>query len=486
MTSLLLAGIATTANAAPATLTLGVTDVITLPANDGVRDTTPVTISSNVATTVTFSVRNGDTQVKQVGSIALAAGVPGQFIVPVSGLPAGALTLVAKPSEGAEVTTALTVGSGQPSSVQLTLSKSTIYTWKKATPRSTTASVLAFDETGLAVPFTGTVTATVGGKTYKPTVKSTTGNVAKASISVTKLAAGTGSVKASVRALKSGSTSYASNKVTLKVLKTAVSSLKISKSESTVFPAKDSYKDSVKITLTPKTTTGKSFASTGKIKIVRNGKTVKSWTLKSSAKKSVTWNGKVGTKIVPGTYTIIAELKGPEGSKKTVKTSVKIDKRKLTKTSKTVTHKAKSIFGTPSVYDFSSYCSHWIGGTKDGQVECTSGAAESSETYALYFPGAISVPSAAKSAQKWASVSSSYVPKATVSAVVVGKTGSGEWGYWNATTTKQGPLKKGTYNNGALKLPKGTSTIDFAVALYQYSSFKIKAFKVKYTYYVLK
>ena len=89
--------------------------------------------------------------------------MPGSVTVDVSGLPAGDLEIVATPTVGSVVTTPITVGSGEIADVSLSLSASSILTWTKGTPRSTTATVSATDETGLNVPFNGNVVATVGG-----------------------------------------------------------------------------------------------------------------------------------------------------------------------------------------------------------------------------------------------------------------------------------------------------------------------------------
>ena len=238
-------------------------------------------------------------------------------------------------------TTPITVGSGEIDDVSLSLSASSILTWTKGTPRSTTATVSAKDETGLKVPFTGNVVASVGGKTSTVSVTSTTGAAAKAVFSASKLALGTGTVVATVNG--ANGSQLISDAAKLKVVQTAVTSVALSAPHSTVYPAHDGYIDSLKFTVTPKTTRTSSFPSTGKVTITRNGKTVKSWTLTSSKVWAATWDGKVDGKIVPGTYSVKVSLKGPEGHTQTATKTVTVDSGKLMTKTKTITYKASSV-----------------------------------------------------------------------------------------------------------------------------------------------
>ena len=126
----------------------------------------------------------------------------------------------ATPTAGNTAHANLTVGSGEPSEVVETLSASTIFTWTGSSVRNTVATVSATDETGLEVPFTGTVVATVGGATATAPVTSFAGESTATLIPVSALALGTGTVVATVWG--PSVTHYASAPAPLTVSPTAV------------------------------------------------------------------------------------------------------------------------------------------------------------------------------------------------------------------------------------------------------------------------
>ncbi|MGC4175934.1 hypothetical protein [Demequina sp.] len=485
ITSLLAVGVASAGSAEEGELpTLGLTtaSVLTLPDADGVRDTTSVTVSSTLPTDVTAALvpTAGGDPVKVFAPVTLAEGTLSATIdIPVTGLAAGNYDLVATPTTGASVTTPVTVGSGEPATVSLALSAAKIYTWSKATPRSTTATVSAVDETGLAVPFSGTVTAKVGTKTASAAIASTTGAAATATFAVSKFVAGSGTVAATVHG--ASLVDYSSNVASLKVLSTAVSSVKVARSLATVYPAKDSYRDTVKFTVTPTTTTGTSFASTGTVKITRKGKTVKSWKLTSSAAKSFTWDGKVGGKIVPGTYTVSVSLKGPEGATKTVKSTIKVDSGKLKTKTKTVSHYPSKVFTTYLDYSASGLGECGYGWSATYDIYCEGYSAYYDDTFSIFSLGSVAIPSEVKSAQKYGSTT------AAVALTVPYAYGSGAWGYGDSTSeiSKAGSLKLGTTGLGKFTLAKGASRVYISFGLGEYTDMNITKVKVTYTYKVM-
>ncbi|MDN4475005.1 hypothetical protein QQX09_03935 [Demequina sp. SYSU T00192] len=323
--ALTIGSLATAASAADdATLTLSEAGVLTLPAGDGVRDETTVTVTSDIATTLTVYVdeTGAGPRVLTYDPIEIVdPAVPATITVPVDEFAAGHYEIFVAPAAGNPAIALLTVGSGEPTDVSVSLSASTIFTWSGASPRNTTATVGATDETGLAVPFTGALTSTVGGVTSTAPIASTTGAAATKKVYAANLGAGTGSVTATV----SGPADVASSATApLTVARTAVTSLSLARSLAAVYPLKDDYRDKVAFTVTPATTRDTAFAATGSVKVVRDGKTVKSWTLRTSKKRTLTWDGRVGGKVVPGTYTVTASLKGPEGRKRTASTTVKV------------------------------------------------------------------------------------------------------------------------------------------------------------------
>ncbi|WP_062293805.1 hypothetical protein [Demequina phytophila] len=324
-------GLATAASAADAaTLTVGEAGVLTLPAGDGVRDETEVTVTSDVATTLTVYVNEtgaGPRIVTYEPIEIVDPAVPATIPVSVDDFAPGHYEIYVVPAAGDSALALLTVGSGEPLDVSLTLSNSTIFTWSGASPRTTVATVSATDETGLTVPFTGTLTSTVGGKTTAPSIASTTGDAVTKKIYATNLGAGTGTVTATV----SGPAAIEySDSASLTVGSTAVTGLALSRSLGTVYPLKDSYRDTVAFTVTPSTTRDSAFDATGTVKVVKDGKTVKSWALTTSKKRTLTWDGRVGGKVVAGSYTVTAALRGPEGARRTASTTVRVSATAIT------------------------------------------------------------------------------------------------------------------------------------------------------------
>ena len=346
-------------------LTLSSPAVITLPAGDGVRDTTTLTITSDIATEVSLTVApvNSLLPSESLPTVQISGGsLSASVQIAVDGLSAGDYVIEATPTVGTTAHANLTVGSGEPSDVVETLSASTIFTWTGSSVRNTVATVSATDETGLEVPFTGTVVATVGGATATAPVTSFAGESTATLIPVSALALGTGTVVATVWG--PSATHYASAPAPLTVSATAVTSVSLAASHATVYPSHDGYIDSVSFTVTPETTGAAAFAATGHVTITRNGKTVKSWTLTSSTVPVLTWDGRVNGKIVPGTYSVKVTLKGPEGLTQTATKTVRVSGGRLVTKTKSVTYKSGKVFTAFGYHDagaIAGKCSH---GTK--------------------------------------------------------------------------------------------------------------------------
>ena len=466
------------------TLHLGEAGVITLPAGDGVRDTTDVTLTSDLPTSVVVSIQDETwAVVDTLDPVDLTAeSLSATVTVPVAGLSAGNYYLVATPvgaDDTATVTTGITVGSGEPSTVSVDLSDYTIFTLASATPHATTATVSAVDETGEAVPFEGTVSATVGGKTATAAVASSDGSGATASISGTALGAGTGPVTATVHAVGS-STTYTSDPVDIDVLSTGITGVSIARTASSVYPYKDYYRDTVSFTVTPATTTGSPISATGSVKITRLGKTVKTWTLTSSAARKFTWDGKVGGKIVTGTYTVTVSIKGPEGPTKTASTTVKVDSGKLVSKTKSITYKAASAFRNFGYPTDTPGNACYVNYPKIGYSYCYAPQRTYTGGYALVGYGEVSIPSYVRSAEAYGG--------AKVSATLYGvtKSGSISWLFGgDYGTVRSGYLKTGTNSLGTVTLLTGSKTTSVYVGLDGGEKVTSSSLKVVYTYRVM-
>lgn len=464
-----------------ATLSLGSVGTLTLPANDGVRDSSQLTITASQATTVAVAVRytSGD-QIVALDPVEITDPlVSANVAIDVTGLPAGNLEVTATPAGGETYVQPFTVGSGEARSVSLDLTNSLLYTHSTMTPRSTTATVTASDETELAVPFTGSVKATVGGKTYTVAVASTTGAPASASIAASKVGYGNGSVTATVTG--AGDVTTSSEPSALSVRQLSITSVSVATSSSSVYPYKDYFYDSVKITVTPKTSAGVNFASTGSVKITRDGKTVKSWTLTSNKTFVATWDGRVSGNIVPGTYKITATIKGKEGTTQTYSKLVYVKGHKLVTKTKTVKYKASSVLKSYIPLDYYQDGKCYYDNYILGDFGCEGFDAYDVEDLSLLADGKFAIPSDVRAAQKYGKT---YTK---VSMYVSWKYGDVAWSYDNVEygDRKIGSLGTKTTTLGSLQNATGASTVYVTVGLGEYSEFIADTITVTYTYKAL-
>ncbi|CAN7260469.1 hypothetical protein LJR045_001167 [Microbacterium sp. LjRoot45] len=458
-----------------ATLILGApSTLLTLPDDDGVRDEATLALSSDVATDVTVDVLAADgIGILRTQSVALPADALSTSIaVPVTDLPAGTLSVRATPAVGDPVSVALTVGSGRPASVALSLGASSIFSWSGSGRPKTTATVVAVDETALAVPFTGSVVASVGGKTQTVSVASSTGSAATATVTGSKLAAGSGSARALVTG--AGSDVVASAAVPLTVRTTAVTATKVSVSLATIYPSKDGYKDATKIAVRTSTTTGATIPVTGSVKVSRDGKTVTSWKLTSSKTWSATWAGTVSGRLVPGTYTVTVAVKGPEGGTKTSSTKVVVKKGKLVTKTTSTWYSAQRAFDDWIAFDSRSRCAE-VGSSSFRCVGATEGF------LSVAAVGTFGVPAAVRNSYKYGDGTVRVVLSTTDLA------GTVAWGYnrTGAETGKSDLVVKGDRSLGRLSLKGSARSIDLAVVLAGKSRFTSDKVKIEYTYKVM-
>lgn len=457
-------------------------ELLTLPDADGVRDATSIQVSADAPTSVVVTVSTADRASTLLTLPAVELTVDNGLVqtvqIPVTGLTAGALVIDATPESGTPGTAALTVGSGQPVAVSQTLSRATIYTWTGATYRSATATVGAVDETGAAVPFAGSVVATSGSTVRSYPVASTDGSAATATIAATSLPYGTATVVSTVAGAGSALVSSAEASLTVKAVAVASTSLKAS--VSTVYPAKDGYRDSVKLSVSTTTTTAGSIPARGSVKITRSGKTIKSWTLTSTKAWSATWDGRVATKIVPGTYKVSVAIKGPQGAAQTSSTYVTVKSGKLVTRTASKTVDAKALFKTYYTYDEwgDSYCAY----NAAGDVGCEGyDAFYGDGVVSLVTEGSFAVPDAVRNAQKYGSARARVTLSTTILA------GTAAWGYGRAAdpTDRSGVMRRGDYNHGWTALPATTSRLYVSAALGEYSFFVSDRVKVEWQYRVM-
>jgi alpha-tubulin suppressor-like RCC1 family protein/secreted trypsin-like serine protease len=161
-------------------------------------------------------------------------------------------------------------------------------------------------------------------------------------------------VSVSFKDLRRANVNTAATRSAVTIRKTAVSAISVSRDNSTVFPSKDGYRDSAKITIRVNSTLGGdrriSLSKGSKVTIKRGSKVVKSWNLSTSGVRAFTWNGMDGSRIVPGRYQIAVQAIGPEGSKTTT-ANIEVSGKKLVSVEKTTTYKASSLLRSYVSYD---------------------------------------------------------------------------------------------------------------------------------------
>lgn len=457
--------------------TFGKVGLLTLPAGDNIRDSVNVNVQADSPAVANVRVEDLDgNELADLGSIEftntqLMATVP----VQVQGLQAGTLQLVVESADGISVNSVtLVVGSGKPTTVSLSLSRATIETWKPSSIKSTTATVSAKDETGQTVPFSGKVVAKVGGKSVTRNLISTTGKSATTSIAGSDLGVGKGSV---VTTAKGSGVTNSSKSVTLQVRDVSVKTVKMSRSAATVYPVKDGYVDSVKLSVSASTSTGKAVKSNGSVKVTRAGKTVKSWKLKSSKSWSASWNGKVGGKILPGTYKVVVSLKGPQGVAKTSSVKVKVSPLKLVTKTSSKTIKATSAFTRYATYDEydNGYCEVLY-----GDLSCIGFDTYYGDSLSLFAYGTQSLPREMRSSLKYGGAKVRATLDTTYSS------GVALWGYGtNERNGKFVEMSAGKSSAGWASVPKGDTQVVFSAGLGEYSFFRAETVKIEYRYKVL-
>jgi secreted trypsin-like serine protease len=283
-------------------------------------------------------------------------------------------------------------------------------------------------------------------------------------------------VKLSFKDLRGEAINTSGTKSSFSIEKTAVSSVSVSRDNSTVFPTKDGYKDSSKITIRVSSTLGGAPGVTlgqgSKVVIKRGSKVVKSWNLSSSGSRSFTWDGKDGGRIVPGKYTIAVQAIGPEGSKSKT-SSITVSAKKLVSVTKTTTYKGSSLLKYYESYD-SMAC---LRNTATGE----------SEIWTLFFDalcfGRLSLPSDAKHEFGSITVSASFKvtdnQRNRCSSLAYTKAGS-------TLGTSRYICGNGTFTTATKKVPLDTRKVELGVYAAENEDFNVKSITVKFKYKVLR
>jgi hypothetical protein len=488
LTAVTAAGLVLSTSIVPATaaegdatfLNVAVSTLLTLPEGDGFNDSTVVTLTADAAITAQpVILDSADAPVgPELTPVELIdPDADGTFseIITLSGLglAAGAYTVSATEVVGETLTGSapLVVGSGSAVSVTVS-SATTFYPRKDGYLDALTATVTATDETGTAVPYTGAVGFTSGSVKRTAAVASTTGAAASASVPVTGLPAGTGSLVAKVRGRTGVDKTSAARTITLAL--TQVNRVALTKAATTIYPAKDGYHDTGVFKFTAAYGGPSNMPVTGSVTILLGGKKVKSWTLSSTAAKTFTWDGLYGGKIVPGKYTVRAGARGPEGTTKSAEIYVNVSSKKLVNKTASRTVNAKPVLKEYVALDELQLGECWY--TPEEVVGCDGYEGDESGL-SLWAFGSIPVPTDVRTA---------YAATVRLTANVDYVDGSAGWTYYFGDAEGPGgDLVLGNNTLAWLTVDKAQSKVNVDFGLLEHSSVDIDYYKIEWRYKVL-
>ena len=312
--------------------------VLTLPAKDGLRDSTTVRILSGTGGRVDLDAVRGRRTVR-LGTRLPLQGAKSAWSrsvrVDVKRLAAGTWRLRAQRSADHAVqarSAALPVGTGAPVHVGVRPAARTLYPYADRILDAALVTVTAKDETDSIVPVTGTVRIDAG----KQHVTRSLRGAAPVQLPVTALPLGAATVTAKVKGPSGGK---AVRHTALTLAPTGIGSLRVVRSSTTVLPVRDGRLDTVALTTSGAASAGSPAKVSGTLTVSR-GKTIAAvFAVKSGKQHVYTWNGRVGGTVqgsttidgtvVPGTYTVTLALKGPQGLVKTKTAKLTVTKEHL-------------------------------------------------------------------------------------------------------------------------------------------------------------
>lgn len=298
------------------------------------------------------------------------------------------------------------------------------------------------------------------------------------------LAAGTSSVVVPTAGLTAGTYTAvvatvdggsASTTFVVEALHATVTKLAVQRSVSTVFPVKDGYRDSVTFTVTPSITGPKSVQVTGTAKLTRAGRTARSWKLHAGVDRLV-WNGKVGSAVKPGRYTLTVQAKGPQGGTRTARTTVSVSAKRLVTRIATVSRQASTALSRYQAYDAAKA---GVCGYSGPLVGCTGYEAADGASFSVIVGGGVSVPRVVRSSTDYAK------PEVRVGIHTTKLAGTAVWGSAAGSAHATGTLASGTTAGKWLRWSGDPATTSVFLALDDDSSFVADRITFTYRYRAL-
>jgi hypothetical protein len=282
-----------------------------------------VTLTAPTSAAVTLTAVRGSRTVLIAKSARLSA-VPGggsaTIRVPITSLTAGSWILHAS-TAGHTVVAAhpIRVGSGTVRTLTLTTDRTTYYPKSPGAPSRAGVTVRAADETGAPIPVHGSATITAGTVSHRAAIAPASPGTAHLAV------AGLRGTTAAVSARVAGPAGVARGAGrTVKLAPTVLIRATVSSSWPTVQPVIDDQLDTVILSAGASAGSGVTVPVHGDIRVIRNGSVVRSWALTTSATHHVIWDGRVGGRLVAGTYVVMVRERGPDGGTVTRTTTVAV------------------------------------------------------------------------------------------------------------------------------------------------------------------
>lgn len=306
---------------------------ITKPLDDGFRNSVSFTVTSSTQDPVDVVIIDSDGEVVQaIAQDAVPQSAPAgtaftlrRTFSPTS-ITVGRYSAVVTDSYSPSRTAAVffTVGSGRADVVGVSVDYTTLYPYPDGYRDNVIATVTVRDETGTMIPFAGDIDTMVFTKRSSVPLVQTGGGPASATVPLSALPIGPGVLSTLVHT--SVGDNEAGKPITVQLAATRVSKITIARQYSTVYPHRDGYRDSTRLTLTTQTSVPRTVPVKGTLVITKGSTTVKTWKITSSKKKAVTWAPSRSLKA--GTYKVTATLTNPEGSVTTKSVSITVSNKK--------------------------------------------------------------------------------------------------------------------------------------------------------------
>ncbi|MGT2425351.1 hypothetical protein [Amnibacterium kyonggiense] len=342
--------------------------VLTLPATDGLRDRTSIRILAAAGGRVDLDAVRGTRTVHLAARVALKKVQQGwarTIAVGDADLTAGTWRLRAERSDAKGVrawgSTAVRVGSGVPVHVLVRPASRTLYPYRDGVLDAAAVAVVGQDETGTAVPVSGTVRIDAGRKHLTRTLS----KAGTATLPVTALPIGPAVLTTTVTGPAG---KPAVRRTALTLAPTAVGALRVARSSDTVEPVRDGLLDSVVLTTSGAASGGSPAKVSGTLTIARGRTVAARFAVPDGKPHAFTWNGRVGGTltaggtVVPGTWTVTLALHGPQGAVRTRTTTLLVSTSHLPYAVRTLFTVADGDQQGLAVHDDRFYVGYDVGG----------------------------------------------------------------------------------------------------------------------------